>query len=230
MTDPSLARCLKSTYFLDHEHPAVRAFAERTVEGARGEREQAARLYLAVRDGIRYDPYTIQPDRSSFQASAVLAAGRGFCIPKAILLAAAARALGIPARLGFADVTNHLSTQRLLDLLGTNVFAFHGFTELHLEGRWLKATPAFNASLCEKFGVEPLAFDGTADAVLQPYNKDGSRFLEYLRDRGSYEDFPLEEMLRVFRELYPGMMALFDAQGAPGGDFEAEADPSGGRA
>jgi transglutaminase-like putative cysteine protease len=214
---------LASTYFIDHTHPSIVDFAAKATAGATSQRESAARLFLAVRDGIRYDPYTLHPNAEAYRASAVLAAGRAFCVPKAILLAAAARAQGIPARLGFCDVTNHLSTQRLIDLLGSTVFAFHGFTELFLDGQWRKATPAFNASLCEKFGVPPIDFDGTRDAVLQPYNKDGSRFMEYLKDRGSYDDFPLDEMLRVFREHYPRLMDGWAKTGSLSGDFEGEA-------
>lgn len=213
---------LASSYFIDHTHPAVVDFAREAAAGASTPREQAARLFLAVRDRVRYDPYTLHPDRASYQASAVLAAGRAFCVPKAILLAAVARAQGIPARLGFCDVTNHLSTPRLLEMLGSSVFAFHGYAELCIDGRWLKATPAFNASLCEKFGVSPLDFDGTRDAVLQPYNREGSRFMEYLKDRGTYDDFPLDEMLRVFRELYPKLMSRWETSGTLSGDFEAE--------
>ena len=214
---------LASTYFIDHDHPAIVAFARDAVGQTTNERERAAKLFFAVRDGVRYDPYTLDADRARYKASAVLAAGRAFCVPKAILLAAAARAQGIASRLGFCDVTNHLSTPRLVELLGSTVFAFHGFTELLVEGRWVKATCAFNASLCEKFGVPPLDFDGTHDAVLQPYNAAGSRFMEYLKDRGSHDDFPLDEMLRVFREHYPRLMALWARTGSVSGDFEGEA-------
>jgi transglutaminase-like putative cysteine protease len=171
----------------------VVAFARATAGDAEEPREVARRLFVAVREGIRYDPYTIDYDRASYRASDALSRGRSFCIPKATAYAAALRAVGIPARLGFADVTNHFSSQRLLETLGTNVFAFHGYTEVWLDGKWWKATPAFNASLCARFGVPPLEFDGTADAVLQPYGADGPRFMEYLRDRGRFDDLPFEE-------------------------------------
>ena len=213
---------LASTYFIDHTSSAIAGFARAAAAGASTPREKAARLFLAVRERVRYDPYALHADRAAYRASAVLEAGRAFCVPKAILLVAVARAEGIPARLGFCDVTNHLSTPRLLELLGSSVFAFHGYAELCVDGRWLKATPAFNASLCEKFGVPPLDFDGTRDAVLQPFNGEGSRFMEYLRDRGTYDDFPLDEMLRVFRETYPKLMARWQTSGTLSGNFEAE--------
>jgi transglutaminase-like putative cysteine protease len=194
---------LTSTYFLDFEHPRVAAFARDSAASGRDDVERASLLFRAVRDAVRYDPYEPDVSRGALTASATLERGAAFCVPKAILLAATLRAVGIPSRLGFADVTNHLATPRLLEALGTSVFAFHGFVEIHVGGRVLKATPAFNASLCAKFGVAPLEFDGTQDAMLQPFDSEGRAFLEYLRDRGMYDDFPYDEMIRVWRETYP---------------------------
>ena len=211
---------LRATFFLDHQPPSIRALVERATAGAASETERAARIFRAVRDGVRYDPYRIDASREGMTASATLARGRGFCVTKAILLAAALRAAGIPARLGFCDVTNHLATPRLLELMGTDVFAFHGYVELHLGGRVLKATPAFHASLCAHFGVPPLELDGEHDALLQACDGSGRAFMRYLRERGVYDDFPYGEFLRVWRETYPRLAAEY---GLPGGDFEAEA-------
>ena len=134
---------------------------------------------------------------------AVLRRERDFCIPKAVLLAALARARGIPARLGFADVRNHLATPRLLQAMGTDLFIYHGYTELHLEGKWVKATPAFNLGLCEKAGVKPLEFDGRSDSVFHQYDRSGRRHMEYVRDHGSYADLPYAEILAAMREAAP---------------------------
>jgi transglutaminase-like putative cysteine protease len=212
--------------FIESEHPAVIAFAREAAGPATAKRDIAVRLFYAVRDAIRYDPYVTSLSPEVFKASFTLERGRSFCVPKAILLAAAARAFGIPSRLGFADVRNHLATRRLLELLGTDLFVFHGYTELFLGGRWVKATPTFNLSLCEKFGVEPLDFDGEHDALLHPFDQAGQRHMEYVRQRGTFAELPLEEMVRACRRHYPH---LFDAEGrhleaaAQAGDFEAEA-------
>ncbi|MGD2135264.1 MAG: transglutaminase family protein, partial [Gemmatimonadales bacterium] len=181
---------LRRSRFIDADHPKVVAYAAGTVEGATTAIEQAVALFYAVRDGVRYDPYRIRFDADHFRASAVLARGFAFCVPKAVLLAAAARAVGIPSRLRFADVHNHLATPRLRQLMGSDVFRFHGYAELYLDGRWIKATPAFNRSLCDRFDVPPLEFDGRRDALLQPFNRDGSRFLEYVHDHGDFDDLP----------------------------------------
>jgi len=189
-------------HFVDSDHPDVIAFAERVCDGATTDRERASRLFLAVREHLRYDPYSVVVDPEEYKASTLLKRDRGYCIPKAVLLCAAARAAGIGARLGFADVKNHLASDKLLEMLGTDLFAWHGYVELWIEGRPLKATPAFNASLCKYFGVQPLEFDGEHDALLQPFDGKGRRYMEYLRDRGLHLDLPLEEILQSFRELY----------------------------
>jgi transglutaminase-like putative cysteine protease len=211
--------CLRSTRCLDADHPRIRAFAEEACGGEPDAVARAVRLYYAVRDGLRYDPYGVDLSVEGLRASDVLARGRGFCVAKAGVLAATARAAGIPARLGFADVRNHLATPRLLEMMGTDVFYYHGYTELSLEGRWVKATPAFNVELCEKFGVRPLEFDGRSDSIFHAFDAGGRRHMEYLHDRGSRDDMPVEELREALARLYPGI-AFWPA----GGDFHAEAE------
>ncbi|MDO9201129.1 MAG: transglutaminase family protein, partial [Hydrogenophaga sp.] len=123
---------LASTDAIDSDHPSVVAFAQTHATGTTA-REQAVSLYRAVRDQLRYDPYRIDLSAHGMRASTALQQGHGWCVPKAVVLAAVARAAGIPARLGFADVRNHLSTQRLRDTMKTDVFAWHGYTELWLD-------------------------------------------------------------------------------------------------
>jgi len=217
--NPEIAACLAPTPLIDSDAPAIRAFAAAVVAGADDRRDAAVRLYYAVRDEVAYDPYSVEISDDGFRASACLARGRGFCVTKAALLAAVARAAGIPARVGFADVKNHLATERLKALMGTDVFYFHGYTELFLDGRWVKATPAFNIELCRRFRVLPLEFDGRTDSIFHPFDADNRRHMEYLRDRGAYAEIPLDEIRQVFLAHYPKMMG----HGQPGGDFAAEA-------
>lgn len=159
-------------------------------------------LFAAVRDGLRYDPYTVDHTAEGYRASVIVEQSNAFCVPKAILLTALARSVGIPARLGFADVRNHLATPKLLESMGTDVFVFHGYSVLYLDGCWLKAAPTFNRELCERFGVSPQEFDGTADALLHAFDAEGRRHMEYIEDRGTFDDVPFEEMMRVLEETY----------------------------
>jgi transglutaminase-like putative cysteine protease len=198
---------LQSAQFVDSAHPAVAAFARKHARGSSA-LERAVSLYYAVRDGIRYNPFLDFSDPEVFRASSVLEAGEGFCIGKAALLAAAARAGGTPARVGFADVKNHLTTPRLAETMGSDLFIYHGYTELHLEGRWVKATPAFNLALCTKFRVRPLEFDGRSDSIFHPFDEDERRHMEYLRDRGTFADVPVGQIQDAFREAYPRFYGL----------------------
>ncbi|MDE2228733.1 MAG: transglutaminase domain-containing protein [Alphaproteobacteria bacterium] len=208
-------------HFIDSDHPSVTAFAARVAGAESGAVAAAVKLYYAVRDEIRYDPYMRYDDLDTYRASAVLARGRGYCVGKAALFAAAARARGIPARVAFADVRNHLATPRLLALIGTDTFIYHGFTELWLERRWVKATPTFNLSLCEKFRLRALDFDGRADALLHPFDHSGRTHMEYLRQRGSYADVPVEIIMPTMRDAYPRLTSLAEGDR---GDFAKEAD------
>jgi transglutaminase-like putative cysteine protease len=198
---------LKPGRFVDSAHPAVAAFSEKHAVG-KNERERAVSLYYAIRDRIRYNPFQNFMVDDTYRASACLESGVGWCVPKAALLAASARAVGIPARVGFADVKNHLTSPELTAKMGTDLFVFHGYTELLLDGKWVKATPAFNLSLCTRFRVKPLEFDGRTDSIFHPFDEDNRRHMEYVHDRGSFADVPVEEIRRVFRETYPNYYTL----------------------
>jgi transglutaminase-like putative cysteine protease len=200
--DPPTAATLAATPLVDSDHPAVAEFALTHAVGG-SDRERAVALYYAVRDGFRYDPYRVDFTPAGMRASTVLATGIGWCVPKAALLAAAARAAGIPARLGFADVRNHLSTERMRQTLKSDLYLWHGYTELWLEGAWRKATPAFNLALCERFGLLPLEFDGHADSIYHPYDRAGNRHMEYVNQRGSFDDVPLSMIVADFARVYP---------------------------
>jgi transglutaminase-like putative cysteine protease len=206
-TDLELQQYLAPAEYVDSGAANVTAFAREAAGEAADPLTRAVRLYYAVRDGIVYTPYCDFTDVATFRASACLSRGAGFCVGKASLLTAAARAAGIPARIGFADVRNHLCTPRLRALMGTDTFVYHGYTDLYLDGRWVKATPAFDRGLCEKFGVRSLEFDGREDSLFQPFDVAGRRHMEYLRDRGARVDVPVAEIMAAFAEHYPGLTA-----------------------
>lgn len=198
MNDQSLS----PTPLIDSDHPNVAAFAAQHATGS-DHRERAVSLYYAVRDGFRYDPYRIDLSVEGMRASSVLATGVGWCVPKAALLAAACRAASIPARPGYADVRNHLSTERMRQFMGTDLFVWHGYTDILLDGVWRKATPAFNVELCERFGLLPLEFDGRSDSIYHPYDRAGNRHMEYVRQRGSFDEMPLPRIVADFGLAYP---------------------------
>lgn len=216
MTAQPTAATLAHTPLIDSDAPAVQAFA---AEHARGsdDRERAIALYLAVRDGFRYDPYRIDLAPGGMRASSVIANGYGWCVPKAALLTAACRAAGIPARIGFADVRNHLSTERMRQTMKTDVFIWHGYTDIWLGGRWVKATPAFNIELCERFGLMPLHFDGESDSIYHPFDQSGQRHMEYVHQRGAFDDMPLAQIVSDFRTVYGAWLGAGDTTSALAG-------------
>lgn len=179
------------------------SYVEDVVAGVEEDTQRAVAVYYAIRDGILYDPYSADISVAGLKATTVLEERRGWCVSKAILLAACCRALGIPARLGYADVLNHLSTEKLRQRMKTNVFYWHGYTALYLDDRWVKATPAFNIELCEKFGLKPLEFNGRDDSIYHAFDQAGNRHMEYLHDRGQFLEPPIEAMRRTFDEHYP---------------------------
>jgi transglutaminase-like putative cysteine protease len=192
--------------FIDSDAPAIQAFAQRALGNARTIKEKALALYAAVRDQVQYDPYIDFFSPAEYRASDVLRAGKGFCVGKSALLTAAARAAGIPARPGYADVRNPLTSKRLKEQVG-DTFYWHSYTELLIDGQWVKCTPAFDKALCERAKVVPLDFDGVNDSLFQPFDQTGRRHMEYLADRGAFADVPFETIVDDFRKFYPKLVA-----------------------
>ena len=89
------------------------------------------------------------------------------------------------------------------EMMKTEVFYWHGYSSIWLEGRWVKATPAFDLALCERFGVVPLEFDGREDSIFHAYDRAGRRHMEYLRDRGAHAEVPASEIMAAFAREYP---------------------------
>lgn len=193
---------LTPTEIIDSDHRSIKDYARKVVGDSTDPVEVAVKLYYAVRDEILYDPYSPFYLPEHYRASYVLKRGRSFCVPKASLLCALGRACGIPSRIGLADVRNHLTTHQLLEFIGTDLFVYHGFVEFYLEGKWVKATPAFNRSLCERHHVTPLEFNGREDSMFQPYNLKNQKFMEYVAFHGVYADVPVEQIVLGWKKTY----------------------------
>jgi transglutaminase-like putative cysteine protease len=219
---------LAPTDIIDSHHETIMDYAAKVVGDRADPIDRAVRLYYAVRDGIWYDPYYPFYLPEHYRASNVLKSGRGYCVCKASLLCALGRAKGIPSRIGFADVRNHLATKQLIDYIGSDLFVFHGFVEFYLEGKWVKATPAFNKELCHKHHVLPLEFSGREDSIFQQYSLDGKRFMEYVAFHGIYHDIPVDTIVAAWEEGYgkdrvrEWIEGFEKAKGKPIADFFSE--------
>lgn len=194
---------LKPTAIIDSDHKDIVQYATDTIADKTNKPvEKAVKLYYAVRDRIWYDPYYPFFLPEHYRASNVLKSGRGYCVCKASLLCALGRASGIPSRVGFATVRNHLATRQLIEHMGSDLFVYHGFTEFYLEGKWVKATPAFNKELCERHRVIPLEFNGREDSIFHLYNAEKKKFMEYVEDHGTYADIPVNIIVAAWEEAY----------------------------
>ncbi|MGO2136099.1 MAG: transglutaminase-like domain-containing protein [Marinobacter sp.] len=203
-----MKRYLEPTAFFDYNQPELKAWIAARLEGvADNPVAQAKALYLATRDEVSYTPYVFRPEPETFSASYALKTGESYCIPKAVLLGAAARSIGIPSRLGLADVRNHLSSPKLIEWLRSDIFRMHGFIELYLNDRWVKATPAFDKQLCALMKVEPLEFDGEHDSIFQEYTEAGEAHMEYVNDHGMFDDVPHEFILSGIKSAYPHLFS-----------------------
>jgi len=193
---------LVSTATMDCDHPAIKARAGQVTAGLDNAGAKAKALFYFVRDSIRYNIYSPFHLLEHYRASWILERKEGYCVQKAVLLSALARAAGIPARLGFADLKNHRMPDKLLHERGTNQIVYHSYSALYLDGRWLKATPAFDAAMCRRLKVPLVEFDASHDAMFPARDLDGRPFIEYTQDRGFFDDIPLDDVLKARTELY----------------------------
>ena len=203
VVDQELEVFLKPTFFINSDSEAITDYTKAICNDSMSDVEKAIALFYAVRDDIKYDLFGYEMNPNYMQASYILEKGSGYCVSKSIVFAACARAAGVPCRLGFADVVNHLNPGRLHEFMRTNIFAFHGYAELLLDGRWVKATPSFDARLCEKAGYFKPEFDGYNDTTYPAFNKAGQRHMEYISYYGSYSDVPVEDLLASVHRHYP---------------------------
>jgi transglutaminase-like putative cysteine protease len=214
------------TEFFDYRSAQVERFVAKALRGreAVSDIDKAVALYYAVRDGIRYEVYGADLTRAGLRASAILEVGFGFCVHKCIVYAAAARSVGIPSRIVYGDVRNHLASERLLELMGGDLFCFHSLTSVYLGGRWVKATPVFNKLLCKLYKLTPLEFDGRSDSVYHPFDENGRRHMEFVRMRGEFDDVPYEAVVNGIKDAHPRLFASSHTTASGSLMSEAERD------
>ncbi len=211
---------LQATYFFDYENDKIQNLIQELKDSKYSDREKAVACYLKIRDGWRYNAYNIYLNKDKWRASDIAERKEAHCIDKSVLLIACLRGLGIPARIQLAKVKNHIAVETLVEKLGTNELSPHGMVNIFLDGKWLKASPAFNAALCERCNVAPLDFDGVQDSIFQEYNRDGQEFMEYLEDYGHFADVPYEFILNNFKTHYPEFSRYLESHNSwNGGDL-----------
>jgi transglutaminase-like putative cysteine protease len=209
---------LQPTEFLDFDKKRVKETAIKITKDLNEDKEKAVALFYWVQNKIKYNMFTYYPKiKANLKASVTLRRMNGFCMSKATLLSTFARAVGIPARIHMVDIINHKISKRVVDLMGTKAFHCHAYSEIYLNGKWVKATPVFDRETSIKGGFLPIIeFDGENDALFAPIDEKGSIFVEYIADWGSYADVPIDKIDEIFSEKYSqwynGDINLFQEQ------------------
>ena len=198
----SLDLYLSPTFVIDSDSKVIKEKATLLTEKYDPQKEKAKELFYFARDEVKYNPYLAFCSVDDYRASQTLQRREGYCVQKAVVLTALARAVGIPARLGFADIKNHLAPEKLIEMMGTNIFVYHGYSELFLNNEWVKATPAFNIEMCNKFDIKPVEFDGVTDAIFHEKNRKGKLHVEYIKFHGTFADLPFKEIMQAFIDKY----------------------------
>lgn len=192
---------LKATYFLDFENVAIQEYIQ-PFKHHTNAMNRATAFYNFVRDGFLYDPYHLDLRAEQLKASQIITKSRAWCVEKAIVFAAGLRALGIPSRLGYAIVENHIGLEKMERVLRTSKIVFHGYVDVFLNNKWTKATPAFDQRVCVLNGVEPLIWNATEDSLFQEFIH-GKKYMQYHHDYGVFEDVPHALMHDEMRKHYP---------------------------
>jgi transglutaminase-like putative cysteine protease len=194
---------LQETKFFDFNSPEIQNVIQSLELNDLSEQEKAIKLFYYVRDSIKYSVIINSFDPKIFQASYVLQQESSFCIPKAVALSTLARAVGIPSRIHFVDFVNHRLSAKLTELWGTNIMAMHCFTEFYLNNNWVKATASLDIETCNRHDFVSVEFDGINDSTIKEFDKKGRKHAEYVRDRGSFADVPINLIKQVMSEVYP---------------------------
>lgn len=192
---------LMPTVTLDCDHPDIERTATDLIANCKDDTDKAVRLFYFVRDEIRYSPYMISVFLEDFKASRVLGWKKGYCVQKAVLLAAMGRTAGIPSRLVFAKIKNHLMPQHVLALTKTNILPRHGYTQFLLKGRWINLAPTFDKALSEKNDLPLVEFDGENHAVLPSLNRKGEPWIEYIEKFSPHADLPFDWIVEKTSQL-----------------------------
>ncbi|WP_107038862.1 transglutaminase-like domain-containing protein [Brumimicrobium mesophilum] len=201
MTEKEQQKFLKATPILEVNHKSTFELIS-TIDTSLTTKQQAIALYNKVRDGFVYNPYHLDLRSEKLKSSVVLQKSKAWCVEKSIVLATGLRALGIPSKLGYGIVVNHIGVEKLTAALRREEIVFHGYVSAFLEGKWVKCTPAFDPLICKLSGVEALAWDGENDSLFQAY-QGNQKFMEYKHFYGEFDDVPVELMNAEMQKYYP---------------------------
>jgi hypothetical protein len=119
----------------DYWHPAVRECALRLTKDAPDERARLERLFLYVRDGIKFG-YPLKGDL--VRASETIRLGYGQCNTKSALFVALCRTAGIPAQIHFSLIRKEIQRGIFTGIAYRLMpeYISHSWVEVFIEDRW----------------------------------------------------------------------------------------------
>ena len=192
---------LAPTPFIESQHASIAALVDRLGLSSMAPRARAVAAFRFVQNEIRYE-FVAKLAPEYYQASRVLADGRGFCVQKAVLLCALGRAAGLPTALVVSDLRDRTLPEALVQALKTDVFYHHGLNAFHLDGRWIQVDASLSSDLAERRGYLLPSFDGVSEALLSPVTRTGEPHTEYVAFHGRFPDLSFEGMMRAFAVGY----------------------------
>ncbi len=197
---------LLPTYCLDSDYPDIGELVAKLIEPTDSDSEKARKLFYYVRDSIHYDMYAATNHGDAYKASSILQKGRGYCLQKAIILAAMGRAAGIPSRLVLVAIKNYKAPPEVFTVMKSDIFFPHAYNQFYINSNWISAAATFDKSICEKINVPWVDFDGLSDAILPAQDYSGQPYIEYVDKYGVFADVPwgliLEKLPHYYGEDY----------------------------
>lgn len=183
--------CTDPTDVIASGHPDIIACTHQVTVGCTSEFDRARAIFTFVRDEIRYNFTPILLERDDWHAANTLQRGDGFCQQKAVLLAALARAAGIPSAIGFQHLRDHKLLQtRYEEALPEGIIPYHGLTYLWLDGAWRIADATLDAGLCRRRDYRLVELQPDEHARLPKTDQHGAPHFDILNEFGPYPDLP----------------------------------------
>ena len=210
-----LSQYLKPAEFIDSNDEAVKEYAHNVTRGLKYDTEKAVELFYAVRDDFKFDLNHIDLHPSKLKASALVKRGVGTDIEKSNLLAASARAVGIPSRVSFSNLRSNLTSEQLGAVLQSDLLVFHSYAELWMGNHWVKLSPVFNQEACDYLDLPPLDFGIPEEKVFAKHHKSRRKYLKYVHQYGSFPDLPYDLYISELRKYYPHLFKMVDAASQP---------------
>jgi hypothetical protein len=161
--DPAMKAYLQASSTVDINDRRIKTHARRAVKGCKTPAEKADALRRYVTEFIENKSL----DVGFATASEVVRTRKGDCSEHAVLLAALARAAGLPAR-GVSGIVQ--IPTGMLPASSGSMFGYHMWTQVNIDGQWVDIDAALRQTDCNPthiaLAIMPLNDEGMAGSVV----------------------------------------------------------------